>query len=249
MILRRLEVVFGCLEWECWSFWRIDGNSFKSTNTIVYTMALKKKHWLTLWRLDYEVFKLWCLCCIMMFRWTTKHKFHKKFVKFKYLHFYITEYHHLILNWVLFFFGGGGGYSNATVENEHGKSVYLYIIFSLLWSIEWYSWSVIFSELHFYTISQTLIALHVGHYSVHVKGGGQGEKTVPPPPPLTASLKKGHHTMSYILSMPVMGPPPPPPRLKPWFATDVWSYSSEFFQVETLFNNAFKTKLSLVKRP
>ena len=33
-ILRRFEVVFWCLEWECCIFWKIDGNSFKSTNTI-----------------------------------------------------------------------------------------------------------------------------------------------------------------------------------------------------------------------
>ena len=32
--LRRFEVVFWCLEWECCTFWKIDGNSFKSTNTI-----------------------------------------------------------------------------------------------------------------------------------------------------------------------------------------------------------------------
>ena len=32
-ILRRFEVVFWCLEWECCNFWKIDGNSFKSTNT------------------------------------------------------------------------------------------------------------------------------------------------------------------------------------------------------------------------
>ena len=35
-ILRSFEVVFWCLEWECCTFWKIDGNSFKSTNTILY---------------------------------------------------------------------------------------------------------------------------------------------------------------------------------------------------------------------
>ena len=29
-ILRRFEVVFWCLEWECCTFWKIDGNSLKS---------------------------------------------------------------------------------------------------------------------------------------------------------------------------------------------------------------------------
>ena len=35
-ILRRFEVVFWCLEWECCIFWKIDGNSFNSTNTILW---------------------------------------------------------------------------------------------------------------------------------------------------------------------------------------------------------------------
>ena len=35
-VLRRFEVVFWCLEWECCTFWKIDGNSFKSTNTILW---------------------------------------------------------------------------------------------------------------------------------------------------------------------------------------------------------------------
>ena len=34
LILRRFEVVFWCLEWECSNIWRTDGNSFKFTNTI-----------------------------------------------------------------------------------------------------------------------------------------------------------------------------------------------------------------------
>ena len=34
-ILKRFEVVFWCLEWECCTFWKIDGNSFKSTNTVL----------------------------------------------------------------------------------------------------------------------------------------------------------------------------------------------------------------------
>ena len=39
LILRWVGVVFWCLEWECCPFWKIDGSSFKSTNTctIVYT--------------------------------------------------------------------------------------------------------------------------------------------------------------------------------------------------------------------
>ena len=36
LILRRFQVVFWCLEWECCTFWKIDGNSFKSTNTILW---------------------------------------------------------------------------------------------------------------------------------------------------------------------------------------------------------------------
>ena len=36
LIVRRCEVVFWCLEWECCTFWKIDGNSFKSTNTILW---------------------------------------------------------------------------------------------------------------------------------------------------------------------------------------------------------------------
>ena len=36
LILRRFEVVFWSLEWECCTFGKIDGNSFKSTNTIMY---------------------------------------------------------------------------------------------------------------------------------------------------------------------------------------------------------------------
>ena len=36
LILRRFEVVFWCLEWECCTFWRIDGTSFKSTKTILW---------------------------------------------------------------------------------------------------------------------------------------------------------------------------------------------------------------------
>ena len=31
VILRRCEVVFWCLEWECCTFWKTDGNAFKST--------------------------------------------------------------------------------------------------------------------------------------------------------------------------------------------------------------------------
>ena len=48
--LRRFEVVFWYLEWECCTFWKLDGNSFKSTNTILITMALiftsYQRHWL-----------------------------------------------------------------------------------------------------------------------------------------------------------------------------------------------------------
>ena len=36
LILRRFEVVLWCLEWECCTFWKIDGNSFKPTNTILW---------------------------------------------------------------------------------------------------------------------------------------------------------------------------------------------------------------------
>ena len=36
LILRRFKVVFLCLEWECCLFWKIDGNAFKSTNTILW---------------------------------------------------------------------------------------------------------------------------------------------------------------------------------------------------------------------
>ena len=36
LILGRFEVVFWCLQWECCTFWRIDGNSFKFTKTIYY---------------------------------------------------------------------------------------------------------------------------------------------------------------------------------------------------------------------
>ena len=32
----RFEAVFWCLEWEWCTFWKIDGNSFKSTNTILW---------------------------------------------------------------------------------------------------------------------------------------------------------------------------------------------------------------------
>ena len=35
LILRRFEVVFWYLEWNCCTFKNIDGNSFKSTNTII----------------------------------------------------------------------------------------------------------------------------------------------------------------------------------------------------------------------
>ena len=38
VILRKFEVVFWCLEWECCTFQKTDENSFKSSNT--YTMAL-----------------------------------------------------------------------------------------------------------------------------------------------------------------------------------------------------------------
>ena len=48
VVLRRFEVVFWYLEWECCTFWKINGNSFKSTNTInvhVYMyMALKLRN-------------------------------------------------------------------------------------------------------------------------------------------------------------------------------------------------------------
>ena len=36
LILRRFEVVFWCLEWEYCIVWKIDGNSLKSTNTILW---------------------------------------------------------------------------------------------------------------------------------------------------------------------------------------------------------------------
>ena len=42
LILRRFEVVFWCLKWECCTFWKIDGNSFKSTNTILWLWACHK---------------------------------------------------------------------------------------------------------------------------------------------------------------------------------------------------------------
>ena len=34
--VRRFEVVFWCLEWECCTFWKIYENSFKSTNTVLW---------------------------------------------------------------------------------------------------------------------------------------------------------------------------------------------------------------------
>ena len=36
LILRSFEIVFWCMEWECCTFCKIDGNSFKSTNTTIY---------------------------------------------------------------------------------------------------------------------------------------------------------------------------------------------------------------------
>ena len=46
LILRSFEVVFWCLEWECCPSWKIDRNSFKSTN--IHTMALRYKiHWVS----------------------------------------------------------------------------------------------------------------------------------------------------------------------------------------------------------
>ena len=38
LILRRFEVVFWCVEWVCCTFWKINGNSFKSTNTILWPL-------------------------------------------------------------------------------------------------------------------------------------------------------------------------------------------------------------------
>ena len=35
VILRRSELVFWCLEWEYCTFWKVDENSFKPTNTIL----------------------------------------------------------------------------------------------------------------------------------------------------------------------------------------------------------------------
>ena len=48
LILRRFEIVFWCLEWECCTFQNIDENSFKSINTILWlknsgTMKSKSK--------------------------------------------------------------------------------------------------------------------------------------------------------------------------------------------------------------
>ena len=54
-ILRRFEVVFWCLEWECCTFWKIDGNSFKSTNTILCCPTLAKGskwHTIQIWVID-----------------------------------------------------------------------------------------------------------------------------------------------------------------------------------------------------
>ena len=45
LILRSFEVVFWCLEWECCTFWKIDGNSFKSTNTILHGFNPHNIHW------------------------------------------------------------------------------------------------------------------------------------------------------------------------------------------------------------
>ena len=36
LFLEMCEVVYWCLEWECCTFWKIDGNSYKSTNTILW---------------------------------------------------------------------------------------------------------------------------------------------------------------------------------------------------------------------
>ena len=36
LILRRFEVVFWCLEWECCPFWKTDWNSSKSTKAILW---------------------------------------------------------------------------------------------------------------------------------------------------------------------------------------------------------------------
>ena len=54
LILRRFEVAFWCLEWECYTFWKTDGNPFKSTNTIYYgfnTRFAIELRWISIVRL------------------------------------------------------------------------------------------------------------------------------------------------------------------------------------------------------
>ena len=61
VIVKRFEVVFWCLEWECYTFQNTDENSLKSTNTI---MALKCiQSWLVkkvefMWCYIYNVYQM-----------------------------------------------------------------------------------------------------------------------------------------------------------------------------------------------
>ena len=59
LILRRCEVVFWwctCLEWECCTFWKIDGNSLKSTNKYYMYTCTHVTYYVHLYGFNYYYF-------------------------------------------------------------------------------------------------------------------------------------------------------------------------------------------------
>ena len=70
LILRRFEVVFWCLEWECCTFWKTDGYSFKSTNTTTIMGCPNYGHFFSSSSISYSKLLTWQNCLTI---WETEH--------------------------------------------------------------------------------------------------------------------------------------------------------------------------------
>ena len=93
-------------------------------------------------------FELWCLCCMMMFRWTNKEPGIQKFC---------NSCGHYQDDWISPLNKWSGSpfiiTQQSMGENKYGKYSHLSIFTSLK-----HFWCTVFSGLHFYTLSKTLIA-------------------------------------------------------------------------------------------
>ena len=101
----------------------------------------------------YNNVELWCLCCMMMFRWPNKQpgiqKFWTLIDPFWCLWLNITTEQTGRLTIIIL--------TQESIWGEISRIIFVICLCLLLWSTLWCFWGAIFSGLHFFTFSKTLI--------------------------------------------------------------------------------------------